>query len=383
MDVGYLYELGIGRKIRKYRPVSAEPTQQALSDFAYGASNGDDFRLCMKVGADLNGLVEGQTALMRAVSASHRESFHMILSDHPDLEVRAEEVPFFIEGDYIVPGDTVLIAACRQGRWDMVRSLVAKGANVDAVGGDGKKALEVACEEAERQLDPKNKPGRRYYDPQNGNPAVRSAVSDALKDLLTKTSDLADLVINARHHCDDESLVHFFAWHEFEELLLLSLAGGVDIDEGDGDGRTALMRVADRARPRYVQLLIDNGADVHLEDDLGRTVLYFAVPKPGDSCDEIYLSRIRGESFISSVRTILEILLHHGVDVNGQEGPSESILHRAVDWGVPEMVTFFVDTGADLEVEDRHGDTPYDLAVKLKRAPEIVARLAVRKPWDW
>eukprot|EP00969_Alexandrium_andersonii_P132142 5843392-Alexandrium_andersonii.AAC.1 len=56
IDVGSLYEMGIGEVIRAFQPISPETTQGALFDFVSGASNGDDFRLCLKAGADVNGL---------------------------------------------------------------------------------------------------------------------------------------------------------------------------------------------------------------------------------------------------------------------------------------------------------------------------------------
>uniref|UniRef100_A0A0G4I3B2 Uncharacterized protein n=1 Tax=Chromera velia CCMP2878 TaxID=1169474 RepID=A0A0G4I3B2_9ALVE len=160
IDVGSLHEMGVGDVVRAFRPVSAKTTQQRLSEFIRGESSGDDFRLCLKAGAYVNSLFEGQTALMRTVRANHREAFEMILNDHPDFEVRAGQVPPLPNGVRgVAAGDTVVIVACRLRRWDMVWSLVAEGADPNTVGSDGnlwKKALVFACEAAERQLDPES-----------------------------------------------------------------------------------------------------------------------------------------------------------------------------------------------------------------------------------
>uniref|UniRef100_A0A0G4IBA6 Uncharacterized protein n=1 Tax=Chromera velia CCMP2878 TaxID=1169474 RepID=A0A0G4IBA6_9ALVE len=189
-------EVDITEKIREFRPVSAETTQQALSDFVSGANNGDDFRRCLKAGADIDGLFKGHTALMRAVRANHMEAFEIILSDHPDLEVKAGEVPFFI----------VLDAAVAQGH---------------------------------------------------------------------------------------------------------------------------------RAQ----------------------------------------FPHTREESFISSVRTVIEILLDRGANVNARGWRGETALHRAVCWGVIEVVQLLVDRGADLQVRDSGGQTPHDVAVEYSRSPETLALL--------
>uniref|UniRef100_A0A0G4ICD6 Uncharacterized protein n=1 Tax=Chromera velia CCMP2878 TaxID=1169474 RepID=A0A0G4ICD6_9ALVE len=373
IDVGLLYELGIGEAIRSFRPVSSGTTQQALSDFISGASNGDDFRLFLKAGADVNGLVEGQTALIRSVCANHAEAFQMILEDGADLEARGGVVG----GDEsdVVPGDTALTAACRLRRWGMVHSLVAEGANADAVGGDGKKALKIACEAAERELDtsadPRYSTARLQYDPQNGDPVVRSTVNEVLKDLLTKTSDLPDLKIVRRDGVEGGSLIHFFAWHEFEELLLPSLSWNVEIDAVDRLGYTALMYAALRARTDYVKILVENGADVNkvntYRDD---TALVFAV-----AWRRFQLPHTKEESFVSSVRTVVDILLGRGANLNVRGHFGRTALHTAVVLNVIEDVRLLVEKGADLQVTDLAGQTPHELAVEYSRSPEMLALL--------
>uniref|UniRef100_A0A0G4ICA9 Uncharacterized protein n=1 Tax=Chromera velia CCMP2878 TaxID=1169474 RepID=A0A0G4ICA9_9ALVE len=393
IDVGLLNEMGIGEVIRSFRSVSPETTQQALSDFISGASNGDDFRLCLKAGADVNGLVEGQTSLIRSVCANHMEAFQMILEDGADLEAKAgkmvgnerndesdDKSDDVIESD-VIAGDTALTAASRLRRWAMVRSLVAEGANADALGGDGNKALQIACEAAEKELDTEadlpDSLCRLHYDPQNGDPAVRSAVSAALKDLLEKTSGVADLKVSARRYFSRESLVHFFAWHEFQELLLLSLSRGVDVDATDRADWTALMAVAARARPEFVKILVENGADVTkaVNESPTNTALHIAVSE----LERGKVPHTREESFISSVRTVVEILLDRGADVNTQNNFDETALHSAVQsvlWGVTEIVRFLVERGANLQVQDDEGNTPHDLAVMLSRSPELCTLLA-------
>jgi len=377
IDVGLLFELGIGGRIlREFRPVSPETTQDALSNFVSGASNGDDFRLCLKAGADVNGLFEGQTALIRAVCANHMEAFQMILEDVADLKAKAGEVPEGLDVEGVVAGDTVVIVACRLRRWGMVRSLIVEGANVDAVGADGKKALQVACEAADGQLDPvldfdTQSVFRLHYDPQKGDPEVRSAVSEVLKDLLIKTSDVADLKISARNGFDKESLVHFFSWHEFEELLLLSLSRGVDIDAVDECGWTALMCIAVRARPQYVQILLDNGAEANKRNDENNTTLCLAVPSGTRAASP----HTREESFISSLRTVLETLVDRGADVNVRGCWGRTTLYKAVEWGIAEVVGLLVEKGADLRVRNADGETPRDAAIRLNWSAEMVALL--------
>mmetsp|Transcript_15981 Transcript_15981/g.32416 ORF Transcript_15981/g.32416 Transcript_15981/m.32416 type:complete len:370 (-) Transcript_15981:72-1181(-) len=362
--------MSIGGLIREFRAVSPEMCQKALSDFLNGTTNGDDLRLYVKAGADVNGLFEGQTALIRAICADNVEAFEMILSDGPNLEVKAGEVPAGTVG--VLVGDTAVIVACRLRQWGMVRSLVAEGANVDAVGRDGKKALQVACEAAEKQLDPDSQDSnpdfdpedclRQHYEPQQGDPVIRSAVSDALKDLLTLTSDVAGMKISARDECEDESLVSFFSWHEFEKLVLLSLSRGVDIDSVDASSYTALLNAASRVRPYYVSLLTENGADVNKQT---------AVP-----IFSTVLSPVTEESRILSALKVFEIMLDCGANPNVQDFVGDTVLREAVRIGtIPSVVRFLVEKGADLTMQNNSAKTPHALAVELSRSAEIVALL--------
>uniref|UniRef100_A0A0G4I265 Uncharacterized protein n=1 Tax=Chromera velia CCMP2878 TaxID=1169474 RepID=A0A0G4I265_9ALVE len=267
----------------------------------------------------------------------------------------------------MVTGDTAVIVASRQRRWEMIRSLVAKGANVDIVGRDGKKALEVAYEAAGPQLDsvfPFDNPFRLDYDLQNGDPAVRSAVSEALKDLLAKTSDVADLKISAQKDFEKESLAHFFSWYEFEELLLLSLSRGVDIDDFDEDRWTALMYSSARARPQYVQIILDNGANVNKSNG-SYTPLTTAMLPAID----------RDETSIQSALEVCTILFDRGANVNSRVFQGDTVIHEVVRSGVTEFVRLLVERGTDVQLTDRSGQTPHDLAVQRDSSTEIVALL--------
>uniref|UniRef100_A0A0G4GWK3 Uncharacterized protein n=1 Tax=Chromera velia CCMP2878 TaxID=1169474 RepID=A0A0G4GWK3_9ALVE len=229
----------------------------------------------------------------------------------------------------MVEGDTVMIVACRLCWWGMVRSLIVEGANVDAMEGEGKKALQVACRAADKELNSKDKDEdffflRPSYDPQRVDSAVRSTVSGALKDLLKKTSDVADLKITSRQEIDDDSLIYFFSCHEFKELLLLSFSRGVDIDAVDRDRWTALMNSAGRARPAYMKILVKNGADVNRMNACHETALFAAIDRDNDVFPHAWPIE---ESFISSVHTVVEILLDWGADVNARSETGATVLY--------------------------------------------------------
>uniref|UniRef100_A0A0G4GIY7 Uncharacterized protein n=1 Tax=Chromera velia CCMP2878 TaxID=1169474 RepID=A0A0G4GIY7_9ALVE len=162
IDMDFLLEASVGEVIRSFRPVSAETIQKTISDFVNGSSDGEDFCLCLKVGTDVNGLVGGQMALIKAVLANtSREAAEMILRDGADLEVRAGNVSSSIKGGEgrVVARDMALMVACHQLQLGLVDSefLVAVGAPELDCGLKGyrvgKQALQIACVTTERDLD--------------------------------------------------------------------------------------------------------------------------------------------------------------------------------------------------------------------------------------
>uniref|UniRef100_A0A0G4H628 Uncharacterized protein n=1 Tax=Chromera velia CCMP2878 TaxID=1169474 RepID=A0A0G4H628_9ALVE len=275
MDVGLLHEMGVYEMIRLFCPISVETTQKALCTFLDGTTNGDDLRLCLKVGADVNGLFDGHTALIRCVVADNREAAEMLVRDGVDLEGK---IGRDVHGGVVV-GDTAVIAAARLHRWGMLEWLIAEGANANAVTADGKKALEVACEAAEVQL---SEGEESLFDstvlPQENHPALRSAVQRALKALLEKTADVANF--------QSLSLVHFFCLHEFEDLLLLSLSKGVDIND-------------------LLLLSLSKGVDIN-------DLLLLSLSKVVDINDLLLLSLSKGVD----INNLLLLSLSKGVDIN-------------------------------------------------------------------
>jgi len=140
-----------------------------------------------------------------------------------------------------------------------------------------------------------------------------------------------------------------------------------------GEEWTALMCAAARARPDYVEILVENGADVNkVNNDIPNETALRAAVVYGDRGR---FAHTREESFISDVRAVVEFLLDRGANVNARGWRGQTVLHRAVVWGVMEVVQLLVDRGADLQVRDRMGETPHDIAVEYSRSPETLALL--------
>uniref|UniRef100_A0A0G4GLM9 Uncharacterized protein n=1 Tax=Chromera velia CCMP2878 TaxID=1169474 RepID=A0A0G4GLM9_9ALVE len=264
-----LFEVeGVGAILHSFRPVTPEDFHPELCRFLMGKRNGDNVRLFLKVGADLNHLVGGHTPLVRAICACNMEAFQMIVEDRGvDLEVRAgaafEDSSRHVLA--VMKGDTAVMAACRQGRWPMVPVLVAKGADVEARDAVGQHALQIACKVAETEL-------RRS----RMNPAAHhSAICKTLRCLVTKTSYLHGI----RVYVDGltRPLLHFFTWCGFADLVEVLLSKDIDVNTTDWGGSRALEIAVKRSNCKIVQLLINKGANVNVQVSGGFTVLHLAV----------------------------------------------------------------------------------------------------------
>ena len=69
------------------------------------------------------------------------------------------------------------------------------------------------------------------------------------------------------------------AWQGKVEEVKTLLANGADVNLQDDVGRTALMRVSLGRKAEVVKILLDHGADVNLQDKFGDTALKHASRK--------------------------------------------------------------------------------------------------------
>uniref|UniRef100_A0A0G4HCJ3 Uncharacterized protein n=1 Tax=Chromera velia CCMP2878 TaxID=1169474 RepID=A0A0G4HCJ3_9ALVE len=109
IDLGALFAAGIGEVIRSFRAVDEQTLQNELMKFICSdlllhessvehinsESDGEDFCLCLKVGArvgaNVDGLVDGKTALMQAICATNMDVMKMVAEEGTDLKVKAGE----------------------------------------------------------------------------------------------------------------------------------------------------------------------------------------------------------------------------------------------------------------------------------------------------
>lgn len=178
----------------------------------------------------------------------------------------------------------------------------------------------------------------------------------------TKPSDINEQI-------GDSEVVEFMGTQELVEPAALPLAAqsqdmetvkalieeGVDINQTDASGATALHWAANKGDYEMALYLIENGGDPKIEDDdFGATPLNWA-------------------AFDGSLDIVM-LLIDNGADINTQNIWGNTPLHNAITQNNIDMVGYLIGQGADTDIMNNNGETPLVLAQSLAN-PEILRLL--------
>ncbi|CAH9144306.1 unnamed protein product [Cuscuta epithymum] len=167
-----------------------------------------------------------------------------------------------------------------------------------------------------------------------------------------------------------------FATQRGDDLLLNHLLKrGLDPNESDNNGRTALHTAASKGYINCVALLLDFGANPNLKDFEGSIPLWEAIVGKHDHVVKLLLDNgadissgdVGQFACIAAEQNNLDLLkaiVRCGGDVTlpRTNGPTKTALHFAVCEGNVEMVKYLLDCGADIHKPDEYGWSPRDLA---------------------
>lgn len=124
--------------------------------------------------------------------------------------------------------------------------------------------------------------------------------------------------------------------------------GGVDVDEADRFGQTALSLAAVHGRAECVRALAEAGADLGKPDDRGMAPIHYAAYKVALAC--------------------LQALLAAGADVDQADAEGSTPAIFACKTGQAGSLRVLMEAGADLELADAFGMVPSDHADRAGRA---------------
>ncbi|MRR16331.1 MAG: hypothetical protein EG826_07730 [Deltaproteobacteria bacterium] len=140
--------------------------------------------------------------------------------------------------------------------------------------------------------------------------------------------------------------------------VALLLAGGGDVNAADNYGNTPLSDAVKLGDVKTVAFLLDHGALANARDKNGKTPLheFFSVSGP------IYIKHINREVDLPQIeRSIAEMLVANGADVNAADAKGRTPLAAAAGLGNMKAVEFLLKHGADVNARDNDGKTPLHL----------------------
>jgi uncharacterized protein len=330
--------------------------------------NAEIVRLLIQHGADVNakGDVYGETALVWAAEENHAEAAQVLIAHGADVNARTNPLQrakdrFGLEGVLtILPHGnwTPLMYAARQGSLDTARTLVGAGASLNLTDPDGSTALvlaiinghyDTAALLAEKGADPNiadtsgmaalyaavdmHTLGEVYGRPARPTSSKITAL-DLMKVLLAHGANP-----NARLKTPTTQRAH--------------TPGEPTLNEGS----TPLMRAAKNGDSAAIQLLLANGADSNALAKNGTTALMFAAGL-GFGTGTFANDYATPAELLESVK----VLVAAGADVNAISEAGQTPLHFGAQ-ASDDIVKFLAESGAKLDVKDKQGRTPVEMAL--------------------
>jgi uncharacterized protein len=326
-------------------------------------------RVLIEHGADVNAHESqlGETALMWAASENQAEVVTLLASRGADINARSSTIQFpkdrfGLEGVLtILPHGnwTPLMYAARDGGVDAARALAKAGAEVNATDPDGTTALILAIMNA--HYDTANAILEAGADPNITDKAGMAALYAAVD-----MSSLGEVYGMPPRKVNDtlkptDVMSRLIAKGAVVDALLKSPTLQRNHTPGEGQlgaGTTPLMRAARNGDFAAMQILLAAGADPTLKQPRGTTALMMA---SGLGRGLGVFAKDYGTE--ADLRQAVELLVERNVDVNASTDDGITAIHLAAQGGLDSIVRVLAKAGARLDVKDKRGRTPVDMAM--------------------
>jgi serine/threonine protein kinase/ankyrin repeat protein len=230
-----------------------------------------------------------------------------------------------------------LLAAVTYGKVDVVKSLLANGANVNELDADGSTPLMIAAA------------GTPY---------------------LLNNLPLVEILIGARASLEardsrGRTALHRAASEGKTEVVRLLLDSGALLNTKANDGATPLLYAVQFGKMPVLELLIARHAQVDLAEASGSTPLIIASV---------------GNEYLHNNAPMVEALLNAGAKVDAVDSRGRSALHRASAEAKPDAVRVLLDHHAKPNLRANDGSTPLMEAITFARP--LVAQILINHSAD-
>jgi len=346
---------------------------QTILMTAARTGSADAVTLLIAGGAEVNAReqVLGETALIWAAAENHPAVINALVEHGADINGRSKAMTYPLReyGDgksgrltVLPPGSwTPIMYAARQNAIDAVRALADAHADLNLTDPDGTTALVVAIINAHYDLAAVLL--EKGADPNVGDVTGMTALYAAV-DLNTFPDTPGRPAPKPVGRLDTPDIVKTLLAHGANPNARLKAPILVRVhDRGDGtlgEGATPLMRAARKSDVTLMRPLLAKGADPTLTTKAGATALMFASGFGGAGRFAEYEERHATEAEIIDAA---RLCLQAGADINAANDAGQTALHFAVTGRDDGFIRFLAEHGARLDIKDRQGRTPLDVAL--------------------
>ena len=330
------------RKTRSKKQKGGDETQaEKDKKLLQGAQRNklDEVREALEMGANVNAVVYGSTALRMASDYGYTEIVRLLI-ENGDLDVNAT--------DYDDDGRTALHLASIKGHTEIVKMLLEKGADVNAKDTLDRTALQYASQNGHTEIvklleeaianNTENNSSEETQEEKDTKllNAANNNKLDKVKEALDKGAN-----VNAKTF-DDWTALQLVSWNGHAEIVAILLENGADVNMNDNeDGSTALQLASRYGHTEIVSMLLNYGAIVNEVDNDGYTALQYASNEGHTN--------------------IVAMLLEKGADVNANnEYDGNTALHMASmndEKENTDIVRMLLEKGADVNATNKDGST--------------------------
>lgn len=173
--------------------------------------------------------------------------------------------------------------------------------------------------------------------------------------------------VNAKENNTGYTNLHYASRFRSPEQVKFWIDMGANVNIQDENGMTPLICAIMGENIENLRILIDKGADVNLRSEndtpLGRAYYNYLLSFFDNSVEK------KAESQSIS-KSMMELLIKAGADVNAKKRDNKTLLHTVVrddrghtEWDTTEeIIELLIEKGADINARDSDGDTPLHIA---------------------
>lgn len=304
------------------------------------------------------------------------DTFYHVLKNGRDEFVKpliSAGVDVNAEIDFIVP----LRLAVGFDHIGIVKILLDNGANIDAQNHYGDTALKYSRNEKmteylfERgaKVYPEILYEIHYFCPNH--------LSEVIRCLLKHGLNIDGIFHHAYNDCTELSNSCDYGNYELAKALVDC---GADVDIPDSNGKFPINRAVSSGKLGLIELLHNAGANINQKDSQGMTPLIYlsnvkkSLPHGVKNKNVINTNAIKMRVISESDIQIAEKLIDMGADINAQDNLGKTALMYACNRGNTRVVKKLLDAGADISIVDKHGNSVYWYA-KISHKDTIVKML--------